>query len=128
MSSKIEKTIIDDFQNYVSLSYALNYEIRKKKEDIHLPDVFNTVDMYIRESNLGQYEYRLLHIRILHKQMETLGHYEIANILYFILQYYSQFVNKLKQVMKSLEADTEEHIKTIVDVSKWNVQKFESVS
>ena len=31
-------------------------------------------------------------------------------------------------VMKDLQKDTDEKIKTVVDVSKWSVQKFETVS
>ena len=126
MHSKLEKALIDDYDNFIHLTYALNTEIIKPT-DIEYDKVFDAVDMYIRDSNLSQFNNRLLHLNILRDQMDGIGKKGVSNILHFVYMYYKQMQTKHADVMKELQKETEEKIKTVVDVSKWSVQKFKTV-
>lgn len=99
-----------------------------KESDIEYDKIFDAVDLYIRDSNLSQFNNRLLHLNILRDQMDTIQKKGVSNVLHFVYMYYSYFQEKHKNVMAALQKDTEIKIKTIVDVSKWSVQKFETVS
>ena len=126
MHSKLEKALIDDYDNFIHLTYALNTEVIKPT-DIEYDKVFDAVDMYIRDSNLSQFNNRLLHLNILRDQMDGIGKKGVSNILHFVYMYYKQMQTKHADVMKELQKETEEKIKTVVDVSKWSVQKFKTV-
>lgn len=127
MNSKMEKALVDDFDNFIHLTYALNTEVIKE-EDISYDTIFDAVDMYIRDSNLSQFNNRLLHLNILRDQMDSIGKRGVSNVIYFVYMYYSQLKDKHKEIMKELQTETETKIKTLIDVSKWSVQKFETVS
>lgn len=127
MHSKLEKALIDDYDNFIHLTYALNTEVIKT-EDIEYDQVFDAVDMYIRDSDLSQFNNRLLHLNILRNQMDSINKKGVSNVLHFVYMYYKQMETKHADVMKELQKETEDKIKTVVDVSKWSVQKFETVS
>jgi len=46
------------------------------------------------------------------------------NILDFVGAYYGQFRDRLQSTIARLDADAREKVKTLIDVSKWTVQKF----
>jgi len=52
---------------------------------------------------------------------------KVLNILHFILGYYSQFKPKLVRTIARLDAQARDKIKTLIDVSKWTLQKFSQV-
>jgi len=56
---------------------------------------------------------------------ERLG--KVINMLDFIHRYYQQFQPKLVSTVERLDADARTKIKTLIDVSKWTVQKFSIV-
>jgi hypothetical protein len=126
MNSKLEKALVDDFDNFIHLTYALNTEVIKEM-DISYDTIFDAVDMYIRDSNLSQFNNRLLHLNILRDQMDSIKKRGVSNVIYFVYMYYSQLRDKHKEIMKELQTETETKIKTLIDVSKWSVQKFETV-
>ena len=127
MNSKHETALVDDFDSFIGLTYALNTEIAKDT-DIEYDKIFNAVDMYIRNSNLSQFQNRLLHLRIIKDQMESIGKIGSYHVIHFVYTYYKLFQQHYDDVMKELQNETETKIKTIVDVSKWSVQKFKTVS
>lgn len=127
MHSKLEKALIDDYDNFIHLTYALNTEVIKQT-DVDYDKIFDAVDLYIRDSNLSQFNNRLLHLNILRNQMDTINKRGVSNILHFVYMYYHQLQDKHKTVMHELQSETETKIKTVIDVSKWSVQKFETVS
>lgn len=49
------------------------------------------------------------------------------NILEFVSSYYGQFRERLQSTIARLDANAREKIKTLIDVSKWTVQKFAQV-
>lgn len=49
---------------------------------------------------------------------------KVLNILHFTLGYYGQFKAKLQRTVLRLDAHARDKIKTLIDVSKWTVQKF----
>ena len=49
------------------------------------------------------------------------------NAVNFVKEYYSQFKPKLMSTVARLDKDAREKIKTLVDVRKWTVQKFDDV-
>ncbi|CAI2366578.1 unnamed protein product [Moneuplotes crassus] len=115
----------NDYDNFIHLTYALNTEVIKQ-EGIEYDKVFDAVDMYMRDSDLSQFNNRLLHLNILKSQMDSIGKKGVSNILHFVYMYYKQMETKHADVMKELQKETDEKIKTVVDVSKWSVQKFET--
>jgi hypothetical protein len=125
MHAKLEKALVDDYDNFIHLTYALNTEV-VKTEEVDYDQIFNAVDLYIRDSNLSQFKNRLLHLNILRDQMDHINKRGVSNILHFVYMYYNLLQDKHALVMKELQKETEEKIKTIVDVSKWSVQKFET--
>ena len=46
------------------------------------------------------------------------------NVLDFVAGYYGQFRERLQSTMARLDADARDKVKTLIDVSKWTVQKF----
>jgi len=50
-----------------------------------------------------------------------------VNILDFVAAYYVQFKEKLEATIARLDAEAREKVKTLIDVSKWTVQKFAQV-
>ena len=48
----------------------------------------------------------------------------IESVANFVRRYYQQFVPKLIEEKHELESRAKEKIQTLVDVSKWSVQKF----
>lgn len=127
MHSKLEHALVDDYDNFIHLTYALNTEVIKES-DIEYDKIFDAVDLYIRDSNLSQFNNRLLHLNILRDQMDTIQKKGVSNVLHFVYMYYSYLQEKHRSVMLALQNETETKIRTIVDVSKWSVQKFETVS
>lgn len=110
MNSKLEIALVEDFDNFIWLTYALNTEVIKESGTDY-DKVFDAVDLYIRDSNLSQFSNRLLHINILRDQIAYASinnlsnqksqdmHNEqaspvekkgIANILHFVYMYYTQ--------------------------------------
>ena len=83
MNSKLEIALVEDFDNFIWLTYALNTEVVKDTE-IEYDKVFDAVDLYIRDSNLSQFSNRLLHLNILRDQMDSIGKKGISNILHFV--------------------------------------------
>ena len=51
----------------------------------------------------------------------------IINVLAFVTTYYGQFRNKLVSTVERLDSDARTKIKTLINVSKWTVQKFSIV-
>jgi len=49
---------------------------------------------------------------------------KLGHLVNFIRRYYSQFDETLKSEQRDLESQAREKIQTLVDVSKWSVQKF----
>jgi hypothetical protein len=49
------------------------------------------------------------------------------NILEFVSSYYGQFRERLQSTIARLDANARDKIKTLIDVSKWTVQKFAQV-
>ena len=60
--------------------------------------------------------------------MESIGKIGSYHVIHFVYTYYKLFQQHYDDVMKELQNETETKIKTIVDVSKWSVQKFKTVS
>ena len=98
--------------------------------------VFELIDLFLRDSSLGQFQSRLNFISLLYKHFSTkkpstpamsvrLTH--ILNIMHYTLHYYSQFKDKLAQTINRLDQESRDKIKTLIDVSKWTVQKFNIV-
>ena len=52
---------------------------------------------------------------------------KVLNILHYILGYYGQFFGKLQRTIGRLDVAAREKVKTLIDVSKWTVQKFTQV-
>ena len=46
------------------------------------------------------------------------------NILHFVAGYYGQFRDRLQSTIARLDAEARDKVKTLIDVSKWTVQKF----
>ena len=51
----------------------------------------------------------------------------VMNVMHFVCGYYSQFKDKLSSTLARLDAAAREKVKTMIDVSKWTVQKFAQV-
>lgn len=51
----------------------------------------------------------------------------VVNILDFVFGYYTQFQPKLLSTVRRLDEEAREKVKTLIDVSKWTVQKFAQV-
>ena len=49
---------------------------------------------------------------------------KVINVLNFILSYYGQFAEKLRNTVDRLDGAARTKVKTLIDVSKWTVQKF----
>lgn len=47
--------------------------------------------------------------------------------MHFTLGYYGQFKGKLIRTIARLDAQAREKVKTLIDVSKWTLQKFTQV-
>lgn len=58
----------------------------------------------------------------IHKRLNT-----VVNILDFVAGYYGQFEEKLISTVRRLDEAAREKVKTLIDVSKWTVQKFVQV-
>lgn len=52
---------------------------------------------------------------------------KVINIVHFILGYYGQFRAKLERTITRLDTQARDKIRTLIDVSKWTVQKFTQV-
>jgi hypothetical protein len=48
----------------------------------------------------------------------------VLNILSFVIGYYEQFKPKLGRTIARLDVQAREKIKTLIDISKWTLQKF----
>jgi midasin (ATPase involved in ribosome maturation) len=118
MASEINSCIKDDYANFISLSFALNSVTEEREQ------VFQTLDLYLRTSNIAQFENRLVHLQIIEEQSRTLKNRMIENLANFVRRYYAQFVPTLTEEKRDLEQKAKEKIQTLVDVSKWSVQKF----
>lgn len=95
----------------------LLYESLKFKQDI------------LRSSNHIQYS-ELVHMQKYTPKQKSLikkrlG--KVLNILHYILGYYGQFFGKLQRTIGRLDVAAREKVKTLIDVSKWTVQKFTQV-
>ena len=51
----------------------------------------------------------------------------VCNILVYVISYYGQFKPKLAKTIARLDEQARDKIKTLVDVSKWTLQKFSQV-
>ena len=49
---------------------------------------------------------------------------KVLNILSFVIGYYEQFKPKLGRTIARLDVQAREKIKTLIDISKWTLQKF----
>lgn len=49
---------------------------------------------------------------------------KVINILSYVNGYYGQFKVKLEQTVLRLDDAAREKVKTLIDVSKWTIQKF----
>eukprot|EP00347_Sterkiella_histriomuscorum_P024492 403330924 len=164
LSWKKNKMIKEDFENFIRLAHTLERQVfdkmlYKKTVNKRLTEIeakyeiefkiFELLDLFIRESSLGQFQSRMKFLSILldhfkakqqaHKypllkaqyknlsqQMQVrLNH--MINILHFVHTYYSQFQAKLQSTIQRLDAEARDKVKTLVDVSKWTVQKFTQV-
>lgn len=47
--------------------------------------------------------------------------------MHFVCGYYSEFKDKLSSTLARLDAAARDKVKTLIDVSKWTVQKFQQV-
>lgn len=95
----------------------LLYESLKFKQDI------------LRSSNHIQYS-ELVHMQKYTPKQKSLikkrlG--KVLNILHYILGYYGQFFGKLQRTIGRLDVAAREKVRTLIDVSKWTVQKFTQV-
>ena len=72
--------------------------------------MFKTLDMYMRTSTIAQFENRLLHLKIIEDQMNTVKLPRVAAVLFYIRKYYSQFIDFLRDEMKQLEETHTEKI------------------
>jgi hypothetical protein len=52
---------------------------------------------------------------------------KISNIFNFAVDYYSQFETKLTTTIERLDGVAREKVRTLIDVSKWSLQKFDQV-
>lgn len=127
MNSKHESALVEDFDSFICLTYALNTEIMNE-DGVNYDKIFDAADLYIRDSNLSQFNNRLLHLHIIKDQMDSIGKKGACNVIHFVYTYYTLFKVHYDDVMKKLQTETETKIKTVVDVSKWSVQKFRTVS
>lgn len=97
------------------------------------------LDLFMRDSSLGQFTARLSFLQLLHSHFKSKqGSFSglilnrkmkerlrvVVNVLNFVSSYYAQFREKLNSTIARLDADAREKVKTLIDVSKWTVQKF----
>lgn len=148
----IERQIFDA-DLYTQLRRAANSSknVSAHKDKVELK-IFELLDLFIRDSSLGLFESRIEVIELLYhglqKKREILEGNQsdelcvipkfsnkvrpfvcerlakVLNILRFVLGYYGQFKGKLQRTIARLDAQAREKIKTLIDVSKWSVQKF----
>ena len=115
------------------------------------------LDLFMRDSSLGQFQARISFLELLleHFKAKAKVYFgaekvrdsaltKIAipkslraqmqarlistlNILDFVSSYYGQFRDRLQSTIARLDADARDKIKTMIDVSKWTVQKFAQV-
>jgi hypothetical protein len=52
---------------------------------------------------------------------------KISNIIDFAVSYYSQFEAKLISTIERLDGAAREKVRTLIDVSKWSLQKWAQV-
>lgn len=158
----IEKQIFDSALYRVQASRqkraansSKNLVRARNQKQIEL-EIFEVVDLFIRDSSLGLFESRLGVLTLLFQSLTTkLAKLEnsenaselvsvqsyspevlvlvkerltkVLNILHFVLGYYGQFKPKLERTIARLDAAARQKIKTLIDVSKWTVQKFSQV-
>ena len=119
--------------------------------------IMEVLDLFIRDSSLGQFQARLSFLELLLEHFKAkakvffgadkvkdslitktviprslreqmLGRLTATlNILEFVSSYYGQFRERLHSTIARLDANAREKIKTLIDVSKWTVQKFAQV-
>lgn len=120
-----------------------------KKDKVEL-EIFELVDLFIRDSSLGLFESRLSVLELLKRslviklakveqqpselELVQVQRYpaavapmvmerleKVINVLHFTLGYYGQFKGKLLRTIARLDAHAREKVKTLIDVSKWTV-------
>lgn len=101
--------------------------------------IMDVLDLFMRDSSLGQFTARLSFLELLHAHFKSKKKYQryskrmserlrvVVNVLNFVSNYYAQFREKLASTVARLDADAREKVKTLIDVSKWTVQKFAQV-
>jgi midasin len=144
------KLVREDFaDNFIRLAHTLERQVFDRQYyaaaspgvEIKMMEV---LDLFMRDSSLGLFQARLAFTALLkdhfsHKravQDRKVGRLPehmyarlstLVNILDFVVGYYGQFEDKLVATVRRLDEDAREKVKTLIDVSKWNVQKFAQV-
>ena len=93
--------------------------------------IFELIDLFMRDSNLGVFQSRLIYIRKLLKyfiakqptvdSVQLIRLVKVLRILNFSVNYYTQFEPKLQKTIERLDAKAREKVKTLIDVGKWSV-------
>ena len=144
----LERQVFDRLY-YSSANKKLGW--REKSVELQVMEV---CDLFMRDSSLGQFQSRLAFLQLLLAHFKAkakqnasrikptlinlLEHVKlnkmmtdrltrVINVLDFVCGYYSQFREKLSSTLARLDAAAREKVKTLIDVSKWTVQKFAQV-
>ena len=144
--------IHEDFkENFLRLAHTLERQIFDKqyylsdntKDQVEMK-ILGVLDLFMRDSSLGQFKARLHFLTLLkenfkfkfttqfltsqsQKSKSYLRLQKTLNLMDFVTSYYSQFTGKLDSTLARLDAAAREKVKTLIDVSKWTVQKFSQV-
>lgn len=107
--------------------------------------IMEVLDLFMRDSSLGLFQARLAFIHLLRdhfehkldianklkkvKMPENMQKrlITVVNVLDFVTGYYGQFEEKLISTVRRLDEAARDKVKTLIDVSKWTVQKFVQV-
>ncbi len=93
------------------------------------------LDLFVRDASLAEFKPRLQLMKMFKKELKARQvpdklkprHSKVLNVLSYVTGYYGQFEHKLDLVINRLDLDAREKVRTLIDISKWNIQKFDQL-
>ncbi|XP_049611993.1 midasin isoform X4 [Syngnathus scovelli] len=111
--------------------HMMNANTGEETAALSLSSLSSTLQAFVESSSLGEFHTRLTMLLSFHCHLLLLptqpGQVTLANLLWNLHKYYSQFSDGIQNKIKELRQPIEKELKDFVKISKWNDFNFWSI-
>lgn len=127
----IDQYLTDDTENVVQLEETEKLEDATKSDNVSKEKVIESLERFLIESSLIEFETRLQLIYLFYQHInhlqETKKQKELLAIFWNIYLYYSQFLNDVQNKIKVLKEPIAKKLKDTIKITRWNDISYWSV-